>query len=144
MSNSKVLLSNLRVGDLILFREKDAPMVEKVNGVAKTVWHNVHLHLGEELTESKLDGYSVALFRIKPELTKRETLKLVWLAKIYPVLFTLKQWLWKLLFRKLEQPPSCQSIAHLFELLGRRIDQTPAKEMRPYNYDESSVTVRIV
>lgn len=173
MNNHETIKNNIKAGDILLSRNKKAPISLLIAGVTKSNWSHAFFYIGEgKIIESSVGGvaihplekylnntYDVGLFRLNKELTQEETIKLVNNArKLAGISYGYLQLVWFLFLRllgKSEDPDwaidldegmvCSELVAHAYETIGIKFkNNLPPHLIEPVDLDESKMTIRII
>ena len=172
MNNYQAIRNNVIIGDILLTRDIDSPISKVISGVTHGYWSHIILYLGDgkiletnekgvyiRSLEDYLDGsYDLGLFRIKPPLENKILQKVVQEArKLTGTHYNWLQLFWQFILRlcgKSEDPDfsldvgpgmiCTEVVATAYKRVGIEFKSIPPHQMEPIDFDESSITVRIV
>jgi len=167
------ILHNIQCGDILLVRNKSSTLSIIIAGVTHSNWSHSVLCLGDRqiLNDTEVGvhiddigvyltpEYSVGLFRVVNELSSKDKQLLVKAAyKLVGTKYAWWQLVWDFLIRligKSEDPDwgidvdkqgmvCSEMIARIYNKIGIRFKNLKPSQMEPVDFDESSITIRIV
>lgn len=172
MNNHEAIRNNIKAGDILLSRNKKAPISKIISGVTRSYWSHAFLYIGEgKILESSIGGvaihplekylnniYDVGLFRINKDLLEEEIFALIKNARKFAgISYGYLQLAWFLilrLFGKSEDPDwsidvdegmvCSELVANAYETIGIKFKDLPPHQIEPADLDESKMTIRII
>lgn len=172
MKNFRLIRELIKPGDILLSRKPGSPISEIIQDVIRSRWSHSFLYIGnDKIIESDWDGvvinplskyfdgnYELGLFRIQPELTKEEQVKLIDAAFLaVGTKYAYLQLVWGFILRLLGKSENrkwnidtskgmicSELIARCYKKIGRPLKNLPPSQMEPADLDESKITIRLV